>query len=94
MLNGDQPIPVRHPPCHDDDKICPKVRPGHSDLNKQASEVFWHWWYCNKIDQHPQEIEARRFRRMLDALQLDIEKSHEDARTRELTEALKRVRRT
>jgi hypothetical protein len=71
--------------------VCPKVKPGHSDLTPQASEVFWHWWYCNKLDEHPQEIEARRFRRILDAIRDEIDKSHDESRMGEMMAMMRRM---
>jgi hypothetical protein len=60
--------------------VCPKKKPGHSDLNEATSDIFWHWRLCNSLDEHPQEIEARRYRRILDKLQSNIEKSRNDER--------------
>lgn len=102
ILTGDAPIPVRHPPCHDDpdpasnpdyEFVCPKKKPGYCDFNEAAAEVYWNWRLCNSMDDHPPEMEARRFRRLLDKLQHNIENAREDSRMNELTDALNRVRR-
>lgn len=92
LLTGDQPIPVRCPPCKDDDTVCPKVRPGYSDFSEAASEVYWHWRMCNELDSHPPEPEAKRFRKILDSIEAKVENEREQEQHEDRMEELKRAR--
>ena len=68
ILVGDEMIPVSKPPCHDDENICPKVRPGHSDFTPEAEEIYWYWRLCCNLDDHPDDAWYKRWRRLLDGV--------------------------
>ena len=102
ILTGDKPIAVSRPPCEDDPEpddendieyVCPKKKPGHSDLSEAAAEIFWHWRLCDALDDHPDDIYAKRYRRILDTLKSNIEQSREDEKTQRSIEAVYRRRR-
>lgn len=68
-LYGDEPIPIRAPPCATDDKVCPKGKPGHSDLTPENTEIVRLYLFCKSIGQWPEDIEFQRYRNLLDEVQ-------------------------
>ena len=72
-LHGGQPIPVRHPPCADDETVCPKVRPGHSDLTEANMRLFADYLYCRSIDRWPDDDHSRRYRLIIDSVYAEAE---------------------
>ena len=91
MLNGGEPIPVSRPPCADDEDICPKVRPGHSDLNDQAMEIFLHWRMCRSLDEWPDDFQVKRYRRILDGIVSEHERYCDQSALQQLTRAIGRM---
>ena len=93
LLNGDEPIPVREPPCKDDDKFCVKVRPGHSDFDEVTGEIYQLWRLCNALDEHPDDRHYKRYRRILDSMKENIERHREESKLREMQEAIEQLKR-
>ena len=58
----------------DDDGICPKGKPGESDFSPDAAEIYWYWRLCNNLDDHPNDMWYKRWKRLLDGLVKDIER--------------------
>jgi hypothetical protein len=62
------------------------------------AEVFWHWRLCCAMDNHPDDMWAKRFRRILDALKKTIDAKRleqlREKRQEELRLAKERFERT
>jgi hypothetical protein len=52
--------------------VCPKKKPGHSDLTPKAADIFWYWRLCENLDDHPDDLWAKRYRRMLDQVVTEV----------------------
>jgi hypothetical protein len=94
ILNGGHPIPVTRPPCHDDDSVCPKGKPGLREFTKDMAEVYWHWRLCCAMDEHPDDKWAKRYRRILEGLQRSISARREERYLERHREERQRLRET
>lgn len=65
-LNGGDPIPVSHPPCHYSKTVCPKVKPGHSDLSADAREILTDYRYYQSIGRWPDDPYTLHYKVLLD----------------------------
>jgi len=95
ILNGDQTIPITRPPCLDDDSVCPKGKPGQSDFTPETLEIFQYWCLCRSLDDHPDDLWYKRWKRILDEIVEDVKKERlerhrEEARMRREMEFNKR----
>jgi hypothetical protein len=78
--------------------VCPKGKPGLKEFNPDMAEVFWHWRLCCAMDNHPDDMWAKRFRRILDALKKTIDAKRleqlREKRQEDLRRAKERFERT
>jgi hypothetical protein len=94
ILHGGDPIPVRKAPCEQDEKICPKGKPGHSDLTAENLEIFRLYRFCKSIDEWPDDIEFRRYRSLLEEIERVSERRAEKRdQYRFLVDVMKATRR-
>ena len=82
-MNGKYPIRrgKAGPACLTDDTVCPKVRPGHSDLTPQNMAVLQHYSECRAVGAFPDDGAVRGNAAVLDRVYESVE--HE-RRTRQL----------
>lgn len=78
-MHGEDPIPVREPPCVKDATICRKVRPGYSDLSEENLRIVADIEFLESIGQPADDPEYRRYRKILQ----DERRAAEEARSRE-----------
>lgn len=76
ILNGDQKIPRKEPPCVKDDTICKKVRPGHSDLSAENRELFLEYQYWRAIGEKPDCLVMRYWYEIIRSIEDDADESH------------------
>jgi hypothetical protein len=53
------------PPCLSDPKICPKGKPGKSDLTLQNQQVLEHYYQCDAVSEWPDDEWVRLNARIL-----------------------------
>jgi len=93
ILNGEHMIPVRHPPCYDDDTVCPKVRPGHSDLSETAQDIYDDWRLAKALDEPPKGPWAKVYHGLLDRLVAQIQGEDIERRQAEIAALARSVNR-
>lgn len=77
-------IPVSKPPCHDDDSICPKGKPGQKEFSDDAAEIYWYWRLCCNLEDHPEDVWYKRWRRILDGVAAEVHQKRQDKIKEEL----------